>query len=300
MPHRAGRSELKPAQRLALAALNEGETEELTREQYQQLTGVSRSQAAYDLAELVAGGVVERIGGGRSTRYRLARRSQPSQRHWTNERIRGALVDFCAGQKTWPSARDFKTAGHTDLYVAASRYGGIGFWAAELGFERPGRAAQPQQRVQPMRPRLRWAAAGAALAAVLFTVAGAVLYPWHGRPVRDAAAREAAHASSGAKVAKPQARITARARTTTSNKAKRARSARRSGHTSLSSRRSQTSGSGYRAQLAVQRVQPAAPAVSQPRHEPAQRSSSSSGPMPLPPPPGSGTAAPAPLPPPPG
>ena len=72
MPHRAGRRELKPAQRLGLAALNEGTTNELTREQYQQLTGVSRSQAAYDLAELVETGLIERVGGGRSTRYRRA------------------------------------------------------------------------------------------------------------------------------------------------------------------------------------------------------------------------------------
>ena len=70
MPHRAGRRDLKPAQRLGLAALNEGTTNELTREQYQQLTGVSRSQAAYDLAELVETGLIERVGGGRSTRYR--------------------------------------------------------------------------------------------------------------------------------------------------------------------------------------------------------------------------------------
>ena len=72
MPHRAGRRDLKPAQRLGLAALNEGTTNELTREQYQQLTGVSRSQAAYDLAELVETGLIERVGGGRSTRYRRA------------------------------------------------------------------------------------------------------------------------------------------------------------------------------------------------------------------------------------
>ena len=112
MPHRAGRNELKPAQRAALAALNEGSAEELTRGEYQQLTGVSRSQAAYDLAELVDAGLLERLGGGRSTRYRRTRRSQPSHRRWTNERIRGALVEFCAGRTTWPSAGEFKAAGH--------------------------------------------------------------------------------------------------------------------------------------------------------------------------------------------
>jgi hypothetical protein len=290
MPHRAGRNELKPAQRLALSALNDGETGELTREQYQQLAGVSRSQAAYDLAELVERGVVERVGGGRSTRYRLARRSQPSQRHWTNERIRAALVELCAGRKTWPSAGDFKTAGHTDLYVAASRYGGIGFWASELGFERPGRAAQPQRRIQPMRPRLRWAAAGAALAAVLFTAAGAVLYPRHGTPARNAAGRQAEQAAAAGR--------TNAGRHAPAAASKQTRTTRRSTHRSTPRPSRQNGGSGYHAQLAVQRASTATHVVSRPRQTPAQPSTSSRGPAPLPPPPGSGTAAPAPLPPP--
>ena len=187
MPHRAGRKELKPAQRLGLAALNEGTTNELTREQYQQLTGVSRSQAAYDLAELVEAGHVERVGGGRSTRYKRPPRSQSSQRHWTNERIRAGLADFCANRTTWPTAGDFKAGGHTDLYVAASRYGGIGFWASELGFSRTERVEQ-QRPARSIRPLLRLAPAGIAVAALLFGVTGAVTEPRHPAPIRLAAA----------------------------------------------------------------------------------------------------------------
>jgi DNA-binding transcriptional ArsR family regulator len=177
MPHRAGRNDLKPAQYAALTALDDGSAEQLTRGQYEQLTGVSRSQAAYDLAELVEAGLVERVGSGRATRYRLPRRAQPSQRHWTNERIRAALAEFCADRMAWPSAGEFKAAGHGDLYVAASRYGGIGFWASELGFSRKAKAAPRRRPRRSLRPVLRWTPVAAAFAFVLLGLGGAVLQP---------------------------------------------------------------------------------------------------------------------------
>ena len=156
---RSAREEFKPAQQRAVAVLKDGH-EELTRGAYQQICGVSRSQAAYDLAELVEAGVLERIGGGRSTRYVLVREPNSSRRHWTSDRIRSELVHFCAGRPAWPSAREFKSAGHTDLYVAASRYGGVAFWAAELGLPRASRRWEA-----PSLPRLRlslsWAMIGA-------------------------------------------------------------------------------------------------------------------------------------------
>jgi hypothetical protein len=286
MPHRAGRKELKPAQRLGLAALNEGTTNELTREQYQQLTGVSRSQAAYDLAELVEAGHVERVGGGRSTRYKRPPRSQSSQRHWTNERIRAALADFCANRTTWPTAGDFKAGGHTDLYVAASRYGGIGFWASELGFSRPGISAQRQRPARSIRPVLRWGAAGTAFAVVLFGVAGAVLVPQRPAPARDAARSR----DTGALALKAPANP-ARARPT------QARAPRRSRHRTARSIQPHTP--RYQGELAVQRVSTSV--VSPTRQQPTQpspSSTSSARPAPLPAPSGSGGSAPAPLPPP--
>src|SRR2546421_9794368 len=156
---RSAREELTPAQQRALAVLKNGH-EELTRGAYQQICGVSRSQAAYDLAELVEAGVLERVGGGRSTRYVLVREPNSSRRHWTKDRIRSELVHFCAGRPAWPSAREFKSAGHTDLYVAASRYGGVAFWATELGLARAARRWET-----PSLPRLRlslsWAMIGA-------------------------------------------------------------------------------------------------------------------------------------------
>jgi hypothetical protein len=157
---RPAREEFKPAQQRALAILQDGRETELTRGAYQEICGVSRSQAAYDLAELVEAGALERIGGGRSTRYVLVREPNSSRRHWTTERIRADLVHFCAGRPAWPSAREFKSAGHTDLYIAASRYGGVAFWAAELGLARATRRWEP-----PSLPRLRlslsWGITGA-------------------------------------------------------------------------------------------------------------------------------------------
>jgi len=157
---RSARQEFKPAQHRALAVLQNGHQTELTRGAYQEICGVSRSQAAYDLAELVGAGALERVGGGRSTRYVLVREPNSSRRHWTSERIRAELVHFCAGRPVWPSAREFKAAGHTDLYVAASRYGGVAFWAAELGLPRAARRWET-----PSFPRLRlsvsWAMVGA-------------------------------------------------------------------------------------------------------------------------------------------
>lgn len=292
MPHRAGRNELKPAQRDALAALNEGTAEELTRGQYQQLTGVSRSQAAYDLAELVQAGLVERLGGGRSTRYRLPRRSQPSQRHWTNERIRAALVDFCGSRTTWPSAGDFKAAGHSDLYVAASRYGGIGFWSAELGFSRPARAAPRRRPTPSFRPLLRWAAVASVFAAVLLGVAGAVF-------------QQNRHAPAGRAVAAPDNRTANRdAVRTTRPSVTRAKVARAKPKPPRPTRRSvrrvsppvrpNTSQSGR--ELAVQVVRTSAPpATSAATQQPSTASPTAGGPAPLPAP-SSHSAPPAPLP----
>jgi DNA-binding transcriptional ArsR family regulator len=289
MPHRAGRTELKPAQRAALAALDEGSAEELTRGGYQQLTGVSRSQAAYDLAELVEAGLVERLGGGRSTRYRRTRRSQPSHRRWTNERIRAGLVEFCAGRTTWPSAGEFKAAGHTDLYVAASRYGGIRSWASELGFSGPARTAPRRRRSRSLRPHLTWAATAAAFAAVLLGVGGAVVQPERAAPTREAAGT-------------PSARNVVRALAPPRNaqaKPKPARPTRRSNHRapivrSNTPRYRGVITSGSRRELASQTI--SAPVISTPRQQPATRPMSTTGGVaPLAAPSGAGSA-PSPLP----
>jgi hypothetical protein len=169
--------ELKPAQQRVLGVLKSEGTSRLTRARYEELSGVSRSQAAYDLAELVENGMLERLGSGRATRYRIVHQSTPGRsgrRRWTQERIRAALEEFCAERDGWPSASEFKQAGRFDLYVAASRYGGIGFWTSELGLTREPQVATPapKPRKRAFRPRLQWVPA-AAVAALALALAGA-------------------------------------------------------------------------------------------------------------------------------
>jgi hypothetical protein len=129
-----GRLALKPAQEQALVELENGQRSELTRATYEELTGVSRSQAAYDLADLVTLGVLERVGSGRATRYRSGKGGGGRPRKWTEERIRSELALFCAETGRWPRASSFRESGRGDLYLAASRYGGIDYWTREFGY----------------------------------------------------------------------------------------------------------------------------------------------------------------------
>ena len=87
--------ELKPAQQRVLGVLKSEGTSRLTRARYEELSGVGRSQAAYDLAELVEKGILERLGSGRASRYRIVHLSTPADRAAADagrqERIRAAL-----------------------------------------------------------------------------------------------------------------------------------------------------------------------------------------------------------------
>jgi hypothetical protein len=166
---------LKPAQERVLAQMSARADEPFTRADYETVAHVSRSQAAYDLAELVKLGLVERLGSGRATRYRLSRPGAAGRRRkWTPERIRTELEDFCEELDEWPRSTAFKEAGRTDLYLAASRYGGIDHWAEELGFveveepevEEP-EVDEPEPFAEPVAtPRRNLGLVGAALAAV--------------------------------------------------------------------------------------------------------------------------------------
>jgi hypothetical protein len=181
VPHHvtSGASELKSAQRQALRALESEPGTFLTRSEYERLTGVGRSQAAYDLSELVSAGRLIRVGGGRSTRYVLAH-EPASQRRWTGDRIRRELAAFCADRRTWPTASEFKTAGRGDLYVAASRYGGVKHWAKELGLDRSDRSRAATTSVRaPLRSRLAWGLAGALAATALAAAAVTAVVETH-------------------------------------------------------------------------------------------------------------------------
>lgn len=169
-------SELKTAQRRALLALESDPGTSLTRSEYERLTGVGRSQAAYDLAELVSAGVLVRVGGGRTTRYMRAH-EPAGKRRWTPDRIRRELDAFCAERSVWPTATEFKAAGHGDLYVAASRYGGVAYWAKELGLARAERSRTfPAAARAPFRSRIAWAGAGAFAALLLAAAAATAIF----------------------------------------------------------------------------------------------------------------------------
>jgi hypothetical protein len=189
-------AQLKSSQRLALDSLARADAADLTRARYQELTGVSRSQAAYDLAELVEADLLVRVGGGRATRYRLPHAGDSGRRRWTDERIRTELASFCADRATWPSAAEFRAAGRSDLYVAASRYGGIRFWAAELGFPRAERRRAPT----PLLPRRAALAVAAVLAFALGAGVAALALRPHRHPVAAPAAPAAPKAESRAPV----------------------------------------------------------------------------------------------------
>jgi hypothetical protein len=200
----AGPIHLKPGQQQALAALTADAGSVLTRGEYEKLAGVSRSQAAYDLAELVDAGLIERLGNGRATRYRLARGGGAGQRRWTSDRIRAELEAFCAGREAWPSAKEFKAAGRGDLYVAASRYGGIGYWAGALGLARDERNGSTRNAGEGRRPfgfrtKLAWAGAGALAALGIAVAAGAALITVdrHGTPVASPAAEPSVQGTNG-------------------------------------------------------------------------------------------------------
>jgi hypothetical protein len=66
---------------------------------------------------------------------------------WTDERVRGALEEFCRGRTVWPPERVFREAGKERLYKAASRHGGVGYWADQLGLERYSRAQRAERRL---------------------------------------------------------------------------------------------------------------------------------------------------------
>ena len=278
-----GRIHLKTTQERALAALRAGDTAELTRGQYQETAGVSRSQAAYDLAELVEAGVLRRIGGGRATRYRLARESRPGHRRWTNERIRAELEDFCAGRKAWPSAGAFKSAGRADLYVAASRYGGIGFWAEELGYARPGRAQAADVPKTPLRRNFAWVGAGALASAAVAAVAAAI--------VVVSLPRESLHNTGPAGVAPPAASDESSRALPTGSMARRAvkKTARQahprvSRHVQRAPARPASTSSSTASLISYRSYSPSSSSVSLPSHASSQSTpapTSSGGPVPL-------------------
>jgi hypothetical protein len=158
---------LKPAQERVLATLAERGAEDFTRSTYEEIAHVSRSQAAYDLADLVKLGLVDRLGAGRATRYRVAQEGDGRRRKWTPARIRDELERFCGERGRWPRAAEFRDAGYGSLYLAASRYGGIEHWAAELGFSEASSGARASRRDSTLHALPRTGLVAAVLAGLI-------------------------------------------------------------------------------------------------------------------------------------
>jgi hypothetical protein len=299
-------------QERALDVLRTDGSKHLTRARYEEITGVSRSQAAYDLAELVEAGILTRLGGGRATRYRLtkpaqaARSEERGRRRWTNERIRAELEAFCASHETWPSAAEFKAAGHSDLYVAASRYGGVGFWANELGFCRLGHTEPhvpaPQRPRRELWPRLRWVGAVAVIAAAaLVATGGGRIDSWHGVPTLSSSLPLRMGVPGFVPKRLPQSATAAKRSTPrVSRKKERAKPVRHVTRSTPTAR-----APSYRTELVVQHTPAPTYTAQQQSTPPASTApppstgsgSGSGGPTPLAPPPG-GSGAPQPIPPP--
>jgi hypothetical protein len=107
---------------------------------YSMLTAIYRHEGVAYWAKRM--NVQRRVGTGRT---RTAT--------WTEQRIRAELQSFCAGRDLWPTEREFIDAGLRAVYSAASRNGGVAYWAQELGLPRRRRPALG--RPAPSRPSAR-------------------------------------------------------------------------------------------------------------------------------------------------
>jgi Fic family protein len=128
--------QLSAVQQNALTALRLAGRHEFERRAYEQAGGVSRSGAGNDLRVLVEGGILRKRGAGPSTRYSFASVPRPARAasKWSEEQIERDLRDFLVGRATWPTQAEFKAAGLSTLYVAASRQGGIRRWRQKLSY----------------------------------------------------------------------------------------------------------------------------------------------------------------------
>jgi Fic family protein len=136
---RSGPLQLSPTQQNALTSLRIQGRREFTRGEYEAAAAVARTAALAGLQDLVRHGVLLVRGTGANTRYGFAssvdtsgtRRGRPAR--WTDTMIERELRSFLSNRSSWPSQRDFVTAGRRDLYAAASRSGGIRRWRAIVG-----------------------------------------------------------------------------------------------------------------------------------------------------------------------
>jgi Fic family protein len=135
----SGPTQLKTTQQRGLGALAVQGVREFNRRDYETAAEVHRTTALEDLENLVAKRILRRLGRGSQTRYAFVRASDDHRgrpRRWSPERIQEELESFCTGRSRWPSVAEFKAAGQTALYLAVTRYGGVDYWAKQVGLPR--------------------------------------------------------------------------------------------------------------------------------------------------------------------
>ena len=62
---------------------------------------------------------------------------------WDEQRIERELRQMLAGRRDWPTPREFRDAGRSELYWAVKRHGGAGLWAKRMGVSAPRRGRPP-------------------------------------------------------------------------------------------------------------------------------------------------------------
>ncbi len=133
--------QLSPSQQRALTRLRIEGRREFVRSEYERAANVKRTTAITDLQKLVGHGMLLIRGHGPNTRYafpgavRTTRaavgRGRPPR--WTDELIELELRAYLSDRIDWPRPAEFRVDGRGDLYIAASRSGGIARWRGLLG-----------------------------------------------------------------------------------------------------------------------------------------------------------------------
>ncbi len=136
----SGQLQLTPSQQRALTRLRIEGLREFKRGEYEHAAGVGRTAATVELQLLVRHGMLLVRGRGPSTSYLFPGVVRSEKVHgpgrplrWTDALIERELRGYLGDRVDWPRRAEFRAAGRGDLYMAASRHGGIARWRQMLG-----------------------------------------------------------------------------------------------------------------------------------------------------------------------
>lgn len=104
-----------------------------TVQDYMGASGRAKRDANRDLYKLRSAGVINLRGTGKASHYVFGTKTESTKSKWSNSVIEELLREFVSGRSTWPTAKEFKAAGHDGLYQAMSRNGGVKHWRSTVG-----------------------------------------------------------------------------------------------------------------------------------------------------------------------